>query len=554
MQDNSTKNIVLAIVLCLVVVFGWSSLAQYMGWIPAPDPKLVAEQEELAKQQAQEEAQKKAEAEREALLPSFTPSEGKDLTVETPLYTAVLYSGGGALRSFALKNYRTSLEPNAQLVNIVSDRAAAVAPLGLVINSQPSWSTGKWALETSMEQKLNLKPSQTGKISLRGEVDGLGVQRNFTFSADSYLLEEELVIANLSEQSRTIRLAYTVAADSRNAGGDRYDVMRVAWDNNGTLDEESSFETLTQQGRMESGRMLWAGAMSNYFLAAVLPENPDNSIMKGRAQNTVYRAALEQADLVLGAKESRRLKVRYWFGPKDRKQLLAVSEDLAKSVDLGMFSLIAKGLLWILQNFYDLVHNWGIAIILLTFVIKALFWPLTAKSYASMEKMKKLQPRMVEIREKYKNDKEQMNKEVMNLYKTYGVNPASGCVPILVQLPVFFGLYQALLTFIELRHAPLISTLPGTDMLWLADLSTKDPLYITPIIMGVTMVIQQKMSPPAADPMQRKIMMFLPIIFTFLFLGFPSGLVIYWLVNNVLSIFQQWLMMRKNQKKSAANA
>ena len=139
----------------------------------------------------------------------------------------------------------------------------------------------------------------------------------------------------------------------------------------------------------------------------------------------------------------------------------------------------------------------------------------------------------------------------MNLYKTYGVNPASGCVPILVQLPVFFGLYQALLTFIELRHAPLISTLPGTDMLWLADLSTKDPLYITPIIMGLTMVIQQKMSPPAADPMQRKIMMFLPIIFTFLFLGFPSGLVIYWLVNNVLSIFQQWLMMRKNKKKPA---
>ncbi len=552
MQDNSTKNIILAIVLCLVVVFGWSSLAQYMGWIPAPDPKLVAEQEELAKQQAQEEAKRKAEADREALLPTFTPSEGKNLTVETPLYTAVLYSGGGALRSFALKNYRMSLEPNAPLVNIVSERASAVAPLGLVINSQPSWSTGKWALESGMDQDLQLQTAQKGKISLRGEVDGLSVQRHFTFSADTYLLEEELVLVNLSEQSRTIRLAYTVAADSRNAGGDRYDVMRVAWDNNGSLDEESSFDTLTQQGRMESGRMIWAGAMSNYFLAAVLPENPDNSVMKGRAQNTVYRAALEQPDLVLGGKESRRLKVRYWFGPKDRKQLLAVSEDLAKSVDLGMFSLIAKGLLWILQNFYDLVHNWGIAIIMLTFVIKALFWPLTAKSYASMEKMKKLQPLMVEIREKYKDDKEQMNKEVMNLYKTYGVNPASGCVPILVQLPVFFGLYQALLTFIELRHAALIPTLPGTDMLWLADLSSKDPLYITPIIMGVTMVIQQKMSPPANDPMQRKIMMFLPIIFTFLFLGFPSGLVIYWLVNNVLSIFQQWLMMRKNKKKPAS--
>ena len=192
------------------------------------------------------------------------------------------------------------------------------------------------------------------------------------------------------------------------------------------------------------------------------------------------------------------------------------------------------------------------AIILLTVVIKAVFWPLTAKSYASMEKMKKLQPMMTAIREKHKDNKELMNKEVMALYKTYGVNPASGCVPILIQLPVFFGLYQALLTSIELRHAPFITYLPFTDKLWLADLSAKDPFYITPIIMGLTMFLQQRMSPPATDPTQQKIMMFLPLIFTVLFLGFPAGLVIYWLVNNILSIFQQWLMMRKN--KAAARA
>lgn len=156
---------------------------------------------------------------------------------------------------------------------------------------------------------------------------------------------------------------------------------------------------------------------------------------------------------------------------------------------------------------------------------------------------------MLKIREKYKNNKEEMNKEVMALYKTYRVNPASGCVPILIQLPVFFGLYQALLTSLALRHASFITYLPGTDIIWLADLSAKDPLYITPIVMGITMFLQQRMSPPAQDPMQQKIMMFLPLIFTVLFLNFPSGLVIYWLVNNILSIFQQWLMMRKNRKK-----
>lgn len=162
-----------------------------------------------------------------------------------------------------------------------------------------------------------------------------------------------------------------------------------------------------------------------------------------------------------------------------------------------------------------------------------------------MEKMKKLQPHMVAIREKYKDDKELMNKEVMALYKTYGVNPASGCVPILIQMPVFFGLYQALLTSIELRHAPFITYVPGTDILWLADLSAKDPFYVTPVIMGLTMFIQQKMSPPASDPTQQKIMMFLPLIFTAMFLSFPSGLVVYWLVNNILSIAQQRMMAKK---------
>ena len=207
--------------------------------------------------------------------------------------------------------------------------------------------------------------------------------------------------------------------------------------------------------------------------------------------------------------------------------------------------MIAKGLLWLLEFFQKYVNNWGVAIILLTVLIKALFWPLTAKSYASMEKMKKLQPHMVAIREKHKDNKELMNKEVMALYKTYGVNPASGCVPILIQMPVFFGLYQALLTSIELRHAPFITYLPGTDIIWLADLSAKDPFYITPIIMGLTMFIQQKMSPPATDPTQQKIMMFLPLIFTAMFLSFPSGLVVYWLVNNVLSIAQQRMMAKK---------
>jgi YidC/Oxa1 family membrane protein insertase len=342
-------------------------------------------------------------------------------------------------------------------------------------------------------------------------------------------------------------LSYTAAADASNSTSDNYDGMRIAWDKDGSLAEESSAKTLESTGVQDNGRVYWAGVMSTYFLSAVLPGSPDGGMtVKARLQQNVYRAALEEPEISLAPGEDKICSVSYWFGPKERTRLQSVSPELAKSIDLGMFSLIAKGLLWLLQIFYSWVHNWGIAIIFLTVLIKAAFWPLTAKSYSSMEKMKKLQPMMTNLREKYKDDKERMNKEVMALYKTYGVNPASGCVPILIQLPVFFGLYQALLTAIELRHAPFIVHLPFTDIIWLADLSSKDPYYITPVVMGLTMFLQQRMSPPAADPTQQKVMMFLPLIFTVLFLSFPSGLVIYWLVNNILSIAQQWLMIRKN--------
>ncbi|WP_304473206.1 membrane protein insertase YidC [uncultured Desulfovibrio sp.] len=549
MQDS--KNLILAIVLCLGILFGWGYLAQYMGWVQQPDPAVVAQQQEAARQEAARAEQRRQEAAQAATLPAFTPAPGRDLTVDSPLYEAVFYTGGGPLRSFKLKKFHSGLAPDSPLVNMVDERTAAVAPLGLVINSQPSWSTGQWSLDGD-QRGLRLSAGQEASLRLVGMVDNLRVVRELTFRADSYLIREKIRLINTGEQPRSARVSYTVASDAGNASGGQYDSMRVAWDNDGSLSEESSGKTLESTGVQVTGKIYWAGAMSTYFLAAVLPGDVNNVTVKGLLQKTVYRAAVEEPESMLAPGQEKVLTVSYWLGPKEREQLAAVSDQLARSIDLGMFSVIAKGLLWLLEFFHSYVHNWGVAIILLTVVIKAVFWPLTAKSYASMEQMKKLQPMMMALREKYKDNKELMNKEVMALYRTYGVNPASGCVPILIQLPVFFGLYQALLTSIELRHAPFITYLPFTDTLWLADLSAKDPFYITPIIMGLTMFLQQRMSPPATDPTQQKIMMFLPLIFTVLFLGFPAGLVIYWLVNNILSIFQQWLMMRKNKGKARA--
>jgi YidC/Oxa1 family membrane protein insertase len=220
-----------------------------------------------------------------------------------------------------------------------------------------------------------------------------------------------------------------------------------------------------------------------------------------------------------------------YVGPKEIVSLKKSGLHLEKALRFGWLDIIAKPLLLALRFFNKYLGNYGLSIIVLTIIIKILFWPLAAKSYKSMKEMQRIQPRIAQIRERFKNNKEQLNREVMQLYKTHKVNPMGGCLPMILQIPVFFALYYTLLGAIELRHAPFF--------FWIMDLSAKDPYYITPLIMGASMFLQQKMTPSAADPLQAKIMLLMPVFFTFLFLNFASGLVIYWLVNNILSIGQQ---------------
>ena len=539
-----SKNLILTIALCVAILFGWNHFAEYMGWIVKPDPAQVAQQQKAVPQPEGRPSEASAPLAPAPLAPGvFTPSEGRAVTVQTPLYKAVLHSGGGFLQSLELRRYRAAVAPGSAPVNLVDEATAATAPLGLLINGQPSWNTGRWAFAG---EDLTLAAGQQGTLRLVGEVDGLRVERELRFTAGSYLISERMSLRTLGDTARTVRVAFTAGASMSSVGaGGSYDPMRVGWSLNGKFSEETSAGDLSSKGVVGTGNYGWAAVMSNYFMNAILPADMEGLTLKGRLQHEVYRVALERPDTLVNPGEAKTLELSYWCGPKDRVLLKDAPNNLAQSIDLGMFSIIAVALMWLLDFFHAYVGNWGIAIILLTIVIKILFWPLTAKSYKSMEKMKKLNPMMQKIREKHAGDKETMNKEIMGLYKTYGVNPASGCMPILVQLPVFFGLYQALMTALELRHSSFITYLPGTDWLWLADLSAKDPTYITPLLMGATMFIQQKLTPAAGDPMQQKIMMFMPLVFTFLFLNFPSGLVVYWLVNNVLSIAQQWMMLRK---------
>jgi len=307
-----------------------------------------------------------------------------------------------------------------------------------------------------------------------------------------------------------------------------------------------------------SGTFKWIALQDRYFMSSILPENNED-VHEGKMRllfkDNILEAQYILPNIMVTSGAQKKIEYKLFLGPKSMKVLKKTGHSLDEAIDFGMFDILAKPCLWIMNFLHDnFIHNYGIAIIILTMFTKILLWPLGTKSYKSMGEMKKIQPLMAEIKEKYKNDKKKMNAEVMALYKTYKVNPVGGCLPMIVQIPVFFALYRMLYEAIELRHAPFF--------LWINDLSAPDRLFsfdfsipfmqppygipVLTIVMGASMLLQQKMSPPMGDAAQAKMMMFMPIIFTVIFINFSSGLVLYWLVNNVLSMAQQHYITKKN--------
>ncbi|WP_027721548.1 membrane protein insertase YidC [Maridesulfovibrio zosterae] len=529
------KRVILAVALSFAVLLGWQYLFPQQ---PAPL------KQEQTTNQVQSNANVAGPVSSQLPDPASTAAivsaKGTKLTVETPFYSAVVNSQGGLLENFMLKKFKATIHADSPPVDMVGANALNKAPMGLILNGIATWSEGVWGFEGS---NLNLDGDKVGTLVFRGDVEGFRIERRLTFHADNYLIDEDVRIINMSNPSGMGRLAFTTATKSLTSKDDRYNPTRISWYGPEGLNEEKDRDDLSEKGVTASGNINWTAIDSNYFILALVPGSADVT-MKGKLQDDIFRVAAEQ-NVSFDKGVERRLSCSYYFGPMDATLMAKVPGNLDKAIDFGWFDIIAKPLVVALEWFNQYVHNYGISIILLTIAIKILFWPLSHKSYKSMEQMKRLQPMIAKLREKYGDDREALNKETMQLYKTYSVNPAGGCIPMVLQIPVFFGLYRALMGTVSLRHADFIHFLPFTDIVWLADLSTKDPLYITPIIMGATMFLQQKMTPSAGDPTQQKIMMFLPLVFTFMFLNFPSGLVVYWMVNNVLSIAQQWMMMRK---------
>lgn len=468
-----------------------------------------------------------------------TPSVGKLITVENELYSAVFSSKGATVQSYELKRYRDVGGKNVVLLR----RPGIVSPMS--IGSREDLELTEMPFQ-ALGQDLKIdstKPS--GSIVFLYADSGISVKRTYTFFSNSYRIDIRDEVAGMQD--------YWISLGSDFGLYDRKDtsshVGPVILKDTDRI--EFSLSQLNETKSYAQG-LKWIAQEDKYFFASLVPITPVEEAKIWKRNDSVISA--------FRGKEGTNSFILY-AGPKEYDSLKALNVGLEHIVDFGFFSIIALPLFWVLKLFYQLLGNYGWAIVLLTIMVRIPFIPLVNKSQQSMKKMQDIQPRMAEIREKYKKDPQKMQQEMMQLYKTHKVNPLGGCLPILLQIPVFFALYKILLIAIELRHAPF--------MLWIQDLSAPDTLfghlpdYIPliggfavgplPILMGATMLIQQKMTPTSLDPTQNRIMMIMPVVFTFLFLNFASGLVLYWLMNNIFSIAQQFYVNRKIAKEKAAS-
>jgi len=379
--------------------------------------------------------------------------------------------------------------------------------------------------------------------------DGISYEKVFTFTRDSYRVGIDFRVANNSELT-WIGFPYAQLKQTEiEAPGSMGFLGRLPSYNGAAIyTEEEKYEKIDYKEIREEPLNVatptgWVAMLQHYFVAAWLPEGSENyQLYSGVNRNTAkpeYRIGYKSTQPVsVPAGQSGVVNTAIYIGPKNQERLDAQGvEGLKLTVDYGWLTPVANPLFWLLQNIYGFTNNWGWAIILLTCLVKLVFYPLSAASYKSMAKMKKLQPRMATLKERFGDDKQKFQQEMMKLYKTEKVNPAGGCLPIMVQIPVFIALYWTLLESVELRQASF--------MFWLNDLSLPDPYFVLPIIMGVSMLAQHFLNPAPVDPIQKKIMMALPFVFTIFFLWFPAGLVLYWVVNNLLSISQQYYITRK---------
>ncbi|MGE5664316.1 MAG: membrane protein insertase YidC [Deltaproteobacteria bacterium] len=479
------------------------------------------------------------------------------IVVKTPRFAAAVSTEGGGIESFLLAAYKDVPGPAGKPLEIVGSGAARPLPLELVLDEAEPAFPSVPVYASKAPETVEVAAGEKKNVVLTWEsAAGVRITREYVFSGDRYDFDVRVQLSNGSSGPVKVRpgLALSQVFEGELAG-DSYSFQGVVVATGKTI-ERFDMKAI---GKGKAGRVpiRWAAADAKYFSQIVIPEKEWSLEKVAMAGEKGVRLAVEDAPVTLAPGGSAGIGAKAFLGPKEYNLLEATGKDLEELVDYGWFSVLAKPLVWFMGATNRVTRNYGIDIIILTILIKILFYPLTKKSLVSMRKMQELGPIMAKLKEKYKDDKNRLNQETMNLYKTYKINPLSGCLPMLLQIPVFIALYKGLLVAIELRHAPFF--------LWIQDLSAPEhlwdihvlgytlPIRLLPLLMGISMFVQQKMTPSGGmDPAQQKVMLLLPVIFTFMFWGFPTGLVIYWLVNNVLQIGQQMIYNRQMEAAKAA--
>ncbi len=564
---DDTKRLLLALVLSAALLWGYTTF-----FAPSPSPKPAPEQKTTATTQATATAKAPAAAQAPGTTqapPAAVPAlpataaaaagsagKARDVTVRTPLYTAVFSEKGGTIKKLTLHKYYA--EPNKQggryVLLDLEDQPGGSLGLSLTKAAPALDSQVFKADKHQITLAAGDKPASLSFTAREGDVL---VQKTYTFSPGRYQFGLAVRVRNLGQKALETAPEISLTETDKKQGHNKYaftGVQLYTTDNGLTELDPGDLKDKP----VKSGDMKWMAMSIPYFMGAVIPlsEPQAKRSMRGSiGKDGMMTGTMVGAPLKIGPGKTMDRSYIVFYGPRDLEVLKPIGHELARAVDFGWFDIIAKPMLAALNFLYSFLGNYGIAIILVTILTKVIFWPLTAKSYKSMAQMQKLQPHIKRLKEKYKDDKQRMNQEMMQLYKTYKVNPMGGCLPMVVQIPVFIAFYKVLGASIELRHAPF--------MFWINDLSAPDRLLpglhlpwvggipVLTLLMGVSMFFQQKMTPTAMDPTQAKMMMLMPVVFTFVFINFPSGLVLYWLVNNLLSIGQQYYT---NKQKAAGKA
>ena len=502
------KNVIIAFVLSffIFILYGY--------FFMSPAPKKALQEETVVSEKVEKKVEKERLVERKIIR--FERRPAKTVVVSNNLYTATLSSQGAVITNLDMKSYK-----GVKLVE-----KGELYPLRTIFfnDTLKKWEQVPYSCSID---KVTLSPRKTEKTVVfeKDLGEGYKIVKMYTFFYDSYLFSYKL------EFLKDGRIFSFDSPFSIYLGPDLGSQKKKKYSHLGSVALIGNKLRKDKKINNVDGNVQWIGQEDKYFCFLAIPETAPSNC--GFEENEGKNSFIKYNKLSS-------VNISVYAGPKQIDILKSCNHELSRIVTFGMFGFIGKPLLYVLKIFYNMTGNYGIAILVLTFLIRLIFYPLGFAAFRSMKRMQDLQPRMKEIQVRYKGKQEQISKATMELYKKNKVNPFGGCLPILVQIPIFIALYSVLLNAIELRGAPFV--------FWIHDLSVRDPYFITPILMGASMYIQQKIMPTSVDPKQAKLMAFLPLIFTVMFLNFPAGLVIYWLFNNVLTVAQQIFIDAKRLK------